>query len=242
MAEAPARRTRRCDARRLGAALLSCAALAPAAGAADAPAAGTLVELSAEAIRSAPNDLARASAYTEVAEASVGEAAKRVNAALAQGLQIARGQPAVRVKTGNTSSYPVYAKGSSRIEAWRMRAELLLETRDTAALSELLGRLQGSLAVGQISLSPAPETRRKVEDEAMLEAIDHFRAKAKIVAEAFGRPYRIRSLSIGSGGGGRPGPHPVLRAAMAEAAAPIEAGESPLTVTISGQIELLPSQ
>lgn len=218
-------------------ALLAAAAIVPPARAADPPATGTLVELSAEATRSAPNDLARATAYTEVAEATPGEAAKRVNAAIAQALQTAKGHPAVRVKSGNTSTYPVYAKGSSRIEAWRMRAELVLETRDTAALSELLGRLQGSLAVGQISLSPAPETRRKVEEETMLEAIANFRARAKLVAEAFGRPMRIRSLSVG--GAARPGPHPVLRAAMAEAAAPIEAGESQIAVAVSGQIELL---
>lgn len=219
-------------------AALALGAAACAAAAADAPPpAGTLVELSAEALRGAANDFARATAYSEVAEASPGEAARRVDAAIAAALQIARAYPAVKVKSGNTATYPVYAKGSTRVESWRMRSELVMETRDTAALSELLGRLQGSLALGQISLSPAPETRRKAEDEAMLEAIAAFRAKAKTVADALGRPYRIRSLAIG-GGGPRSGPYPVLRQAMAESATPIEAGESQVAVSVSGQIEL----
>lgn len=217
--------------------------LAPPAGAAPqtpAPAAtGTLVEFSAEATRQAPNDYAQASAFVEAADANPAELARKVNATIAAALKTAKGFPAVKTRSGGVHTYPSYGK-SGRIEGWRMRSEIVMETRDMAPLSELLGRLQaGGLGVGQISLSPAPETRRKAEEEATLEAIAAFDARARLIAKAIGKPYRTRQMSL-QAGGGRP-PMPVARAAMmaAEASAPIEAGESQVSVSVSGQIELL---
>ena len=87
---------------------------------------------------------------------------------------------------------------------------------------------------------PAPETRRKAENDATLDAIAAFRARAKLVAEAFGKPYRIKQMNIGQQGY-RP-PVPMMRAAptaaMEMAPMPMEAGESAVSVTISGQIEI----
>ena len=122
-----------------------------------------------------------------------------------------------------------------------MRSELLLESRDPAALSAVIGKLQSLLAVGNIQFLPAPETRRKSEDEATQEAIETFRAKADRIAAAMKKPYRIRSMNIGGAGHYAP-PVAMARAAMmaAEAAPmPVEAGESSLTINVSGQIELL---
>jgi predicted secreted protein len=200
----------------------------------------TVIELSAEAARTAPNDLAQASAYAEATDADPAELAHRINLAIAAALKTAKAYPAVRTRTGASHTYPTTGK-SGRIEGWRMRSEILLETRDAAALSELLGKLQSNLAVGQIVLQPAPETRRRVEDEAALDAIGAFRARAKLIADAFGKPYRIRQIAIHTSG--RPPILPVMRGAMmAEAAAapapPIETGESTITVTINGQIEV----
>lgn len=202
--------------------------------------AATTVDLSAEASRPAANDLARATVFAEATSPTAGESAKRVNAAIADALATAKGHPRVKAKTGGTHTYPVYAKGGGKIEAWRMRSEIALESGDTAALSELLGKLQATLGVSGISLAPSPETRKKVENEALLDAIAAFRDRAKIAADALGKPYRIKHLSLG-GELHRP-PVPMLRAApmaaMEAAPMPVEAGESQVTVNVSGQIEL----
>ncbi len=225
---------------RLSAALLALLSAsvtaAPAAG--DRP--GTLIDFQAQAERSAPNDLGRATAYVEATGPQAGELARKVNAAIAAALAVTRGEAAVRTRTGATHTWPVYAKNSRQIEGWRMRSELLLESRDAAALSELLGRLQATLAVGSIEFAPAPDTRRKAEDEAALEAIARFREKAAAYAGALKRDYRIRALTIG--GQGVPPSRPVFRAmAMAAESAPmpVEAGDSTVSVSVSGQIELL---
>lgn len=199
---------------------------------------GTLIDFAAEASRNAANDLARATAFAEATDPNPGEVAKRVNGAIAAALQTAKAYSSVKTRSGTTSTYPVYAKGGARIDGWRMRSELLLESRDSAALAELIGKLQTSLGVTQIMLTPAPDTRRKAEDEAMLDAIAAFRARAKLVADALGKPYRIRQMAISSSG--RPPIVPVMRAAaMAEAAPPVfEPGEASIGVVVNGQIEL----
>lgn len=203
--------------------------------------AGTLIDFRVDVQRNVANDLGRATAYTEVSGSDVAEVARKVKAAIADGLATAKTHAGVTVKSGNTHTYPVYSKGGRSIESWRMRSEIILESRDAAALSTAAGKLQGTLAVGNINFSPAAETRRKAEEEATLEAIDAFRTKAERIAASMKKPYRIRQMSV-NGSNYFPQPHPVARGAMlmaAEAAPmPVEAGESNITVNISGQIEL----
>jgi len=223
--------------------LFAVAALPLMAWAADpAKTEGTLIDFRVESQKSVANDLGRATAYVEMTGTDPADVARKVKNALANGLATAKGQAGITVKSGNTHTWPSYAKGNrTSIEAWRMRSEILLESRDAAALSAAVGRLQGSMAIGNLSFSPAPETRRKAEDEATLDAIAAFSAKAAQIATTLKKPYRIRQLSIG-GNGHFPQPYPVARSAMlmaAEAAPmPTEAGESYVTVTVSGQIEL----
>jgi predicted secreted protein len=201
----------------------------------------TTVELAAEASRPAANDLARATVFAEATGATPGELGKRVNGLIADGLKMARSYGSVRVQSGATHTHPVYGKGN-RIEGWRMRSDLTLESTDAAALSELLGKLQVSLGVANLSMLPAAETRRKAETEATIAALAAFRERARVIADALGKSFRIRHLSVSSSG--RPPVMPVMRAAaMAADAAPppmpLEAGESLVSSTVSGQIELI---
>lgn len=203
--------------------------------------AATTVDLAAEAARPAVNDQVRAVVYSEVQGSNPADLARRVNQEIAGGLQLIRGKAGVTVKSGNQSTYPVYGR-DQKIESWRMRSELVIESRDLGAVSELLGELQQRrLAVAQVSQMPSPETRRQVEDEATRDAIKAFQSRAEVVAGALGKKWKIKQLSVSQQGGAVP--MPVFRAAkamMAEAMpAPLEAGESLLTTTVSGQIELI---
>ncbi len=214
----------------------------PALAAEPAKPAGTLIDFRVDVQKPVANDLGRASAYAEMTGADPADVARKIKAAIADGLATAKAQPGVTVKSGGTHTWPVYGKGGRTIEGWRMRSELLLESRDAAALSTAVGKLQGTLAIGNIHFAPAPETRRQAEDDATLEAIESFNAKAARIAATLKKPYRIRQLSV-NGGGNFPQPYPAARGVAmpaAEAAPmPIEAGESNVTVNVSGQIELL---
>jgi predicted secreted protein len=204
-------------------------------------AAPTTIDLSAEASRAAPNDLARATVFAEATGSTPGELSKRINSLITDALKTAKGYSNIKTQSGTTNTYPVYAKGG-KIDGWRMRADLTLESGDTSSLSELLGKLQASLGVSGVVMLPSPETRKKAENEAMLDAIAAFKSRAKLLADALGKPYRIKQLSISSSG--RSPVMPMMRAtasfSSAEAAPmPMEAGESQISANVSGQIELV---
>jgi predicted secreted protein len=220
-------------------ALVALWAVVASCHASDAAPTGTLIDLTAEARRTAANDLAVATVFAEATDSNPGELAKKVNGLIASALRMAKPYTAIKTRSGSTFTRPNYGK-NGRIEGWNMRSELDLETRDIAALSELLGKLQTTLGIGQMALAPSPETRQMVEDGATLDAITAFRAKAKVIADVLGKPYRIRQMSIQ--GAAQPPIMPLRRSAMMSAVAepaPIEAGESTIGVTVSGQIELI---
>lgn len=204
---------------------------------ASTPLAAATIDLTAEASRPASNDLARATLFAEAQGAAPAEAAKRVNGLIADALATAKAASRVKVQSGGTHTYPVHAKGG-RIESWRMRSELMLESSDIAALSELVGKLQATLGVAGVTFAPSPATRKKSEDEATQDAIAAFRARAALVAGTFGKPYRIKHLGIGHQN--FEPPMKMMRAAVAQEMAPMpmEAGESAVTVSVSGQIEI----
>ncbi|MCL2525235.1 MAG: SIMPL domain-containing protein [Betaproteobacteria bacterium] len=201
--------------------------------------AGTEIELSAEASRPATNDLLRAGVYAEASGGNAAELARRVNQDIAEALKLIRNTPAVAVKSGPQNTYPVYNQ-EQKLESWRIRSELLLETKDVAALSELLGKLQAQrLALGHLNQLPSPATRAAAEEGATRAAIDAFRARAALIADQFGKPYQIKQLTLRAQGATPPMPRmQAAGAKMSAAPMPIEAGESQVTVSVSGRIEL----
>jgi predicted secreted protein len=225
--------------RSLPCAMLAALFLFPAGAALATP--PLTISLSSEASHPAANDLMQATLFAEATGAALGDLSKRVNQTVADALKAARDYPAVKVKSGGTSTYPVYAK-KGRIESWSIRSDISLESGDTAALSELIGKLQASLAVSGLRLLPSPETRRKAEDAAILDAIALFKERAKLVADAQGKNYAIRELTVSTGRSSPP-----MRTIMAESASfvsasaapmPVEAGESLISASISGKIEI----
>lgn len=203
---------------------------------------GTRIEFSAQGQRLAPNDLGRATAFVELSGTSLSDIAQHANTTLGNALTIAKTFPSVTVQTGASRTTPSYGKGKNgitSIESWRVRSELNLETRNAAALGELLGQLQtAGIAVSDVSFVPSPEARRKAEDDAALDAIRIFREKANRYAGALKHPYRIRQLDIRNAGQIQP----MLRGAamMADEAnvLPVEPGSSTVVMTVKGEIEL----
>ena len=216
--------------------------LALVTGCATAALAGPVVNLSADAARHAPNDQLQASAYVETSGENANDVAKKINAAISEALAVAKGYPTVKVQSSGTQTYPVYGK-SGKLEGWRMRSSIALQSKDHAAFSEAIGRLQKTVAISHLSAAPSPETYRAVESETIVDAIAAFRGRAKVVADALGKGYVIKELNVGA----HQRPVPVFAMAkgtmamtqeLAPTPAPIEAGEATVSVTISGKIEI----
>jgi predicted secreted protein len=174
------------------------------------------------------------------AAAVQGQLKQALDVALAEARKAAR-PGEVNVRTGSFSLHPRYApKGG--ISGWQGSAELVVEGRDTVAISQLAGRIQ-TLTIGRVGWSLSREAREKVEAQVAAQAIERFRARADLVAKQFGfAAWTLREVNVGSSE--PPGtPMPVMRAqAMRagadEASLPVEAGKAVVSATVSGSVQL----
>jgi predicted secreted protein len=145
------------------------------------------------------------------------------------------------VRTGNFALYPRHTR-EGRISGWNGTAELILEGRDFARITQAAGRIQ-TMTLGGISFGLSREQRARVEGEAQTLAIDRFKSKAAELARGFGfSGYTLREVAVNAN---EPGFTPKLRmaaqdarVASAEAAVPVEPGKSTVMVTVSGSVQL----
>jgi predicted secreted protein len=196
------------------------------------------VTLSAQAEREVPNDTLYATFAAEAEGADPARLADGVNRTLRGALEEARTVPGVRAQSGAYQTYPVYDK--NRIARWRVRQELRLESRDFAAATALIGRLQASLALQRLALGVSGEARRSAENALIAQAIAAFDERARIARDALkAKGYRLRDLTVSAGGPAPPRPL-ALRAAAAATPAPpaLEAGATRLVVTASGTVQM----
>src|SRR5512140_2151659 len=144
-------------------------------------------------------------------------------------------------RTGTFGLYPRYTR-DGKISGWNGTAELVLEGRDFARITQKAARIQ-TLTVGAVSFGLSREQRAKVESEAQTAAIERFKAKAAELAKGFGfSGYSLREVAVNSNDQVF-GPRPRMmameaKAGPAEMPVPVEAGKSTVTVTISGSVQL----
>lgn len=209
-----------------------------------------VLSLSAEASQEVAQDLLSITLSTtkEGADASGVQSQLRqaLDAALAQARKAA--QPKLlEVRTGAFSIAPRYATkpggSGNTITGWQGRAELVIEGSDTAAISQLAGRLT-SLTVARAAFGLSREARERVEAEVAAQAIARFKGRAESYARQFGfGGYSLREVAVGSGDVATAAPSyrvRALSATMAEESQPVEAGKSLVTANVSGSIELTP--
>jgi predicted secreted protein len=145
------------------------------------------------------------------------------------------------VRTGNFSLYPRTTR-DGKISGWSGTAELVLEGRDFARITQTAGRIQ-TMTMGGVSFGLSREQRAKVEGDAQSVAIERFKAKAGELARGFGfAGYTLREVSVNANDQGFA--RPMMRmqmeakAASADMAVPVEAGKSTVMVTVSGTVQL----
>ncbi len=156
----------------------------------------------------------------------------------------------VEVQTGAFSLYPRHAPPNPKaaaaglpggITGWQGSTELIVQGRDTQAVSQLTSRIQ-TLTIARVGFSLSREAREKVEADVAAEAIARFRARADTVSRQFGfAGYTVREVSVSTDGGGFQ-QQPMLRAqAMrvgGDEALPVEAGKASVTATVSGSVQM----
>ncbi|MGF1644230.1 MAG: SIMPL domain-containing protein [Thiotrichales bacterium] len=199
------------------------------------------ISLSAAAADRVDNDLATVTLSAQEDGGFPSELADKVNQRIKWGVETVKQRPGMKVQTQSYNTQPVYR--DNRITGWRVSQAIAVESRDIAGVSELLSVLQSRLNLQGMHFSVSPETREAKENELITRALAAFEKRAGLVAENLKRSgYKLVDLQI-STADFAPQPRFMGRAMMAEAAMDVaapsmEAGESTITVTVSGVVEL----
>jgi predicted secreted protein len=199
------------------------------------------VGLQAEVSREVPNDLMTATLYAEANDPSAAQVANQLNRLTAEALKTASDFKPVKARSGAVNTYPLYDR-TNKLTGWRGRAEVRLESKDFAAMANLIGKLQSSMQLAQVQFLVSPELRRQTENDLIVEGVAAFRGRAEIATKALGgKGYKIRRMDIHTAGG-LPQPIPRVRAmsaASAEVAPPVfEGGTSTVQVGVNGTVEV----
>lgn len=220
---------------------LSLGLAAPASRAEDEPAAQPMhrVEFQVERSRDVANDLVTALLRVTHDDADPARLAGRVNGDVRWALELVRKETGVEVESGAYYTNPIRER--ERITGWTASQEILLTTRDTAALTRLVGQLQERLQLSWLHFSVSVERRRSVEDELIREALEAYAKRAELIRSQLGAAsHELVYLSVNASGTGPPVPAPYAEGRFsAKVAEPsVEAGTSSVSVAVSATIEL----
>lgn len=198
------------------------------------------VHLSTSASEQVDNDTIVAVLYAQEQSHDAARASDTVNQRIAAAMQTARQNNKIKVQTLEYRTNPVYQSGKPTGQ-WQVQQAMRLESRDSAALSKLLGDLQKTLALRSLGYQLSEAARKEVETELTRRAIEAFKTRAQRITEIWGNThFRLVEMHVSDNGGTQP--RPMFQAAemsLARTAPSIEAGEQQVTVTVQGTIELL---
>lgn len=220
-------------------ALYACLMLPAQLQAADEPLRYDRINLSAEASQETDNDTLIAVLSAQKEGSDPAALSDRVNQLIGQAVVEAKKEPDIKLQTLGYQTSPTYQQ--QRLTGWRVKQSLRLESRNSELLSQLLSRLQGSLALESISYAISDEQRKEVEEALITQALDAFQQRARLITKQLGRDsYRLVEMRIINSGQSAPPMRMRASSMLLEAAAPptLEAGTQTLRVEVSGTIEL----
>lgn len=200
--------------------------------------------LQAEAAAEVAHDTVSITLASEVSEPSQAAVAAALAKVMDKVMAQAKGHEGIKVSSGNYNVWPMNDK-DGKISNWRGRGEILLQSKDFAAVSELAAKFADQMPIANLSFSVSPEARAKQEEALLESAAKAFRDRAQALASAFGfSGYDVKEINLG-GAGTRfeAAPRAMMMAKAADSVAvPLEGGTERITVTVRGSIFLRSAQ
>jgi len=198
------------------------------------------VRLQSQQTEAVSNDTMHVSMNTYAEMQDPAKLAAKINNDMEWALQQAKQVQGVKINTGSYQTWPITRKEVTT--GWRGQQDLLLESADTETLSRLVGQLQDRLQIKSMSFTVSDEKRAGVENRLIDAALDAFKQRAGIIGDNLkAGGFRIVEINVNTSTQ-RP---PMLRQARmasmsmeASDAVAVEGGESDVSVTVNGTIEL----
>ena len=205
-----------------------------------------VIAFNVEAERQIERDL-KVNLFYQSEGKNLSELNKTVNARLNKAIGIAKQYPAVAIQ-GNTRNTMVQYDGKGKQSGWLARVELMLESKDSQALSDVINALDDTLAIENISASVSDEKLTHVENELTQAVLEKFKNKALLIQNTLQmKNYRVMDLNISAANEHNYAPvyyEPTAKSALtlsesASNAVPLENGKETVRMRVEGRIELL---
>ena len=198
------------------------------------------VRLQSQQTEAVSNDTMHVSMNTYAEMQDPAKLAAKINNDMEWALQQAKQVQGVKINTGSYQTWPITRKEVTT--GWRGQQDLVLESADTETLSRLVGQLQDRLQIKSMNFTVSDEKRAGVENRLIDAALDAFKQRAEIIGDNLkASDFRIVEINVNTSTQ-RP---PMLRQARmasmsmeASDAVAVEGGESDVSVTVNGRIEL----
>lgn len=223
----------------LTALVASFAATSHAQQATNTPITQPVINVTASATSTLPNDRMHAWLRVDVDNPDPAAAANEANTRMGKALARAKAVNGVDVSTTAYSSNQISQRNQPA--KWRVSQTLQLESADFAALAALVSKIQSEdgLVLSGMNFSASIAARRAAEDALTQQAIKAWQTRVQNAAQGFGaQSWRPGHVTIQTSDAVRP--QPMMRMATADAvaqSAPVatEAGTSDISVTVSGE-------
>jgi predicted secreted protein len=217
----------------------------------------TIISLNASEQMQIQQDVLQGSLRIEIDGKDPKEVQDKINKAMASALEFAKSAPTVKASTGQ---YYVYSydpnpqpPGQNLRDAkarlvWKGSQTVDLNSKDSAALLELAGKIQeAGFVMNGLNYTLSPEQQEAYKDTLMVEALKKIQKRAEIAAKALGKSgYDIVELNVDGAGPVMPMPVMYKSARMEMAsdagmAAPVaQSGEQTVSLNINARILLKP--
>ena len=213
----------------------------------DAAQPNNVIAFNVEAERQIERDLMQVNLFYQSEGKNLSALNKTVNARLNKAIDIAKQYPAVAIQ-GNTRNTMVQYDGKGKQSGWLARVELMLESKDSQALSDVINALDDTLAIENISASVSDEKLTHVENELTQAVLEKFKNKALLIQNTLQmKNYRVMDLNISAANEHNYAPvyyEPTAKSALtlsesASNAVPLENGKETVRMRVEGRIELL---
>lgn len=158
-------------------------------------------------------------------------------------LSDAKKQDKVKISSGNYYVRPQNDK-DGKVTGWQGQSQLLFESTDITAASELAAKYQNQMPVANVSFTVSKKARFEAEQALMTDAVQLFNQRAQAMTSALGYDhFKIKDMQLGSSGGMYRSPKSynergLMMAASADSI-PIDSGTEDITLSLSGAIYLL---
>ncbi|WP_373101243.1 MULTISPECIES: SIMPL domain-containing protein [Pasteurellaceae] len=163
---------------------------------ADNLAADNVVVFSAEAEREVAHDALQVAMFIQAEKADLQQANKAVNEKINRALDIVKHYAAIEIRDNSRMTHVRY-NDSGKQDGWVARAQLMLQSQDTAALENALRELNGTLAIEYVNSSVSSAALSGVEDELVKQALQKVEHKAQMIQTTLqAKGYKILELKI----------------------------------------------